>query len=248
MKTNDFQIDTDSAEPIYVQLANYMKKEISSEHWPVGSKIPSEEYFVNGLGISRGTVRKASLMLVEDNVLEKIQGKGTFVSDNSILYPVGQELLSYEEMMHSNGQEFVTRVLSSESITADSFLAEKFNISEGDPIFYLVRLRSVDDKPILLLRNWVSYARLPNIQKINFEKTGLFNAIESELGTKIKFGVREFSAVNLSEEEAKLFEVKPNKAVLRLFQTTFDDNSQPLEYSDVLISTENYKMTSILNR
>ena len=62
------------SDPIYNQTINAIKKKIIDEDWEPGYRIPSEEQLVKILEVSRGTVRKAISLLVEDGVLEKIHG------------------------------------------------------------------------------------------------------------------------------------------------------------------------------
>ncbi len=51
--------------------------------FPVGSKLPSESSLAESLGVSRMTLRQALALLEEDNIIEKIQGKGNFIKERN---------------------------------------------------------------------------------------------------------------------------------------------------------------------
>ena len=68
--------------PLYVSLANIIKERINNQQYQVGSSIPSEAELREEFAVSRTTVRKALKLLTDQNILIKLPGKGTYVSDN----------------------------------------------------------------------------------------------------------------------------------------------------------------------
>jgi DNA-binding GntR family transcriptional regulator len=68
---------------LYEQVYDLLKSRIEAGEWGVGSALPNEVDMSRDLGISIGTVRKAREMLVEDGLVERRQGRGTFVLDSA---------------------------------------------------------------------------------------------------------------------------------------------------------------------
>jgi len=66
--------------PLYHQVEQVIRYWISSGRYAPGSQIPSEHQLGRELEVSRVTVREALRELVQDNLLVKVQGKGTFVA------------------------------------------------------------------------------------------------------------------------------------------------------------------------
>ena len=64
---------------LYRQVKDHILGELAAGHWKAGEMLPSEKLFAEQLGVSQGTVRKAIQELVEENVLYREQGRGTFV-------------------------------------------------------------------------------------------------------------------------------------------------------------------------
>lgn len=75
----DIQIDHDSKIPKHTQLFNQIESLIKTKRWAEGYKLPSENQFQEELGVSRSTVRQALQAAMNEGLIEKIVGKGSFV-------------------------------------------------------------------------------------------------------------------------------------------------------------------------
>lgn len=245
---SNISIDNNSPISIYQQIADQIKADISKKTLKPGEQIPSEKWFVDNLKVARGTVRKAISLLVEEGTLEKVQGKGTFVTKPKISYPFAQELVSYAETMKAKNINFKTQVIEQKVVKPFVEIQEKLQLKSNQEVLYLVRLRSMEDTPAILTFNWISLDRCPGLETVDFNQVALFDAIEKNVGIKIKYGVRNFSARNLNRKQAKIMELAPNDAVLELNQVTFASDNKPIECSDALLRTDQYKVTSILYR
>lgn len=245
---SNITIDNNSPISIYQQIADQIKADIGKKTLNPGDKIPSEKWFVDTLGVARGTVRKAISLLVEEGTLEKVQGKGTFVTKPKISYPFAQELVSYAETMKAKNINFTTQVIEQKVVKPSVEIQEKLKLKSNQEVLYLVRLRSMEDIPAILTFNWISLDRCPGLETVDFNQVALFDAIEKNVGIKIKYGVRNFSARNLNRKQAKIMELAQNDAVLELNQVTFASDDEPIECSDALLRTDQYKVTSILYR
>ncbi|MGE5398700.1 MAG: GntR family transcriptional regulator, partial [Chitinophagales bacterium] len=72
-------LDLQSPLPLYVQLREIIRKKIEGGSWAIGEQIPGEHDLVNQYGVARATVRQAIMDLVNEGLLYRKQGKGTFV-------------------------------------------------------------------------------------------------------------------------------------------------------------------------
>lgn len=241
-------VKEESSTPLYHQIADWMTVNITSEYWKKGHKLPAEEDLAKELNVSRGTLRKAIAVLIEQGLLIQIQGKGTFVEKQKISYSFAQELISFAESMESKGYTFDTRVLGKRIVKPSPYIQSKLSLDENETVLYLKRVRLIKNEPAILLENWVSLKHCPGIEHTNFETTSLFNAIEKCIDGKIVFGIRNFAAKSLNEEQAGLLRLAVNEPVLYLDQITFGHNRIPLECSHVLLRTDKYEITSILTR
>ena len=72
-------VDHDAATPLWAQLADILRKQIRAGKLPSGRVIPSESTLMQEHEVARGTVRKAIDALVAEGLVERVQGRGTFV-------------------------------------------------------------------------------------------------------------------------------------------------------------------------
>lgn len=236
------------AEPIYQAIARQFRDKVASGEWAKGHRIPSEQELVAKLGISRGTLRKAVGLLVDEGILERTQGRGTFVASEKVSYPFAQELISFAEEMRRRGQEYHTQVLSSEVIEAPAWLLSHLDAPKGSRVLSLERTRDVNGIPAVFMKNWVLLDKCPGLDQEDFTKVGLFEAIERRTGKRIKYGVRDFSAKILDKEQALIMGRKAGDPVLYMTQTTYGQDETPIEFSNLLLRTDQYQVTSVLYR
>ena len=65
--------------PIYLQISELLTRQIRAGHWRAGERLPTEAELAESLGVAVGTLRKSLALLQEQQVLERIQGSGTYV-------------------------------------------------------------------------------------------------------------------------------------------------------------------------
>ena len=67
------------APALYLQLTTHFRDQIARGALPPGSQLPTELDLASTFEVSRNTVRQAMQVLVNDGLLERTQGRGTFV-------------------------------------------------------------------------------------------------------------------------------------------------------------------------
>lgn len=237
----------DVTEKIYVQVAEELKSLIVKGKVKFGERLPSEEQLSSQYVVSRGTIRKAIQLLADENLVKKVQGKGTYAVESQSGYPFGQMLISYTETLRNRGITFTTRIIESRIEEPSATIKARLKIG-SEKVFYIERLRLVEGKPAGLFKNWVVLKLVPNIDSKDFTRLGLFEAIEEDGKQKIKLGVREFSAVIPDTEQMQLLGLEHNEALLKLEQVTYNQNDEIIECSDVFLITKRYKVSSLLTR
>ncbi|MBI3144068.1 MAG: histidine utilization repressor [Pseudogulbenkiania sp.] len=96
--------------PAYVQIKDYVRRQIESGTWPMGSLIPSEHELVKQFGVSRMTVHRALRELTADQVLNRVQGAGTFVTGQKYQSTL-IEIKSIAEEIKGRGDRHSSEVL-----------------------------------------------------------------------------------------------------------------------------------------
>ena len=123
MITEPVQIDRQSYEPAYVQLANILQEQIASGRYLPGSKLPSESELCKQYKVSPMTVRRSIKALLDGGVVSTIQGSGTFVR-NPVLWEVSFGLDDFQRLLMDKERTKV-QLVEAKIIKADETLAER---------------------------------------------------------------------------------------------------------------------------
>lgn len=74
-----FQINQQLDIPIYQQLVDRVRSAVKKGELEPGQKLPTVQELADRLGVAKGTIKRAYDELEHNGLLEKIQGRGTFV-------------------------------------------------------------------------------------------------------------------------------------------------------------------------
>lgn len=221
---------------LHGNVANYIRSKIYAKEWGAGTCIPSEHQLMEEFGISRGTVRKAIKALVDEGLLKKEHGRGTFVSEPHIVHPGGDRPFSFAESLAEQGISFETEVLNKERIEATPEVAEKLQIKQGDPVLKLRRVRRAGGKAIMVLDSWTPLEICPGIENMPLEEMSLFDAVEAATGAHIELSHMVYSARSAGKDLANVMEVSESSPILNLEQLIFLDDGRPIEWGDTMLA------------
>ena len=112
--------------PLYRQIADRIREQIARGELKPGDALPTESALQTEFGVSRVTVRQALRQLVEQQILESIQGSGTYVKEERVNYDIFQ-LTSFDEKLSDRHVETHSEVLIFEVIPADNFLQQQLH-------------------------------------------------------------------------------------------------------------------------
>ena len=97
--------------PAYIQIHDQIKSEIDQKIWKIGERLPSERDLAEKFQVSRMTLRQAITLLVEEGVLERRVGSGTFITSTRVQEKM-RGTTSFTEIMKSQGKEPSSQVIS----------------------------------------------------------------------------------------------------------------------------------------
>ena len=90
-----------SAQPFYLSLSNQLRSEIVKGSWPAGTQLATIDQLSERYGVAKVTVRQALGMLASEGLIERIQGKGTFVADGVKRPKIIQLELSWQSLLQT---------------------------------------------------------------------------------------------------------------------------------------------------
>ena len=245
---SQFQPDHNGPVPIYEQIKTWIKGQIVSGAWLEQYKLLAEADLAVELEVSRGTVRKAIADLTKEGLLVRTHGRGTFVAPGALEQPLADRLVTFSEDLISRGIPFETEVLEQGVVEADGRLAGRLHVLVGQNLFFLKRQRLVKDVPLIVLHNYVILDICPDIVDLDFTHVRLFEVLENQYGLKIDYGRRTFQAQAANAETASYLALEKGDPVMHIEQQTFLINKQLIEFSDLWLRGDQFKLSARVQR
>lgn len=231
-----------------MQIADLLRNDIYQGELKEGERIGSELTLSEKFDVSRGTVIKAIDELVKEGIVEKIHGKGTFVTAHDISYPLGDGLLSFAETLKAQDINFQTKVLEQKIVSANENVSNKLKVDQGTDIYYLLRLRYTNEQNIMLIENRINLEVIPEIINIDLENQSLFEQIEKLTNKQIAYSESRFAARVVGKERGEILQISPESPVLHLEQIVYLEDDVAVEYGNVWLISNKYYLSTIFNR
>jgi GntR family transcriptional regulator len=182
-----------------------------------GDAIPSERTLTERFAVSRMTVRQALDSLVSDGVLQREQGRGTFVAPSRVDFEM--RLTTFAEDARRLGLVPGTRVLAAETLPATPRIAEVLSVAEGAPVHRVQRLRTANGEPFSIETGWIPAGLLPDMLADGVPES-IYGALRAG-GHPPTWGEDTFLAADATDVEAELLGLSGSRAVLRTRRRTF---------------------------
>ena len=170
--------------PLYVQAKEYLLGKIESSEWAEGGMLPREEDLCRTLDVSRITIREAMKLLVREGKLERIPGKGTFVSRRKLEQRLDRQF-SFTRWAVLNAIEHATRILRVETLACTSHIAKHLEIGEGNLVTRIERLRLGNGEPLMAEEIWVPEALCPELHLKDLAFVPLHDVLAKDYGIEL---------------------------------------------------------------
>ncbi|MBW0615134.1 mannosyl-D-glycerate transport/metabolism system transcriptional repressor MngR, partial [Escherichia coli] len=198
--------------PLYRQIADRIREQIARGELKPGDALPTESALQTEFGVSRVTVRQALRQLVEQQILESIQGSGTYVKEERVNYDIFQ-LTSFDEKLSDRHVDTHSEVLIFEVIPADDFLQQQLQITAQDRVWHVKRVRYRKQKPMALEETWMPLALFPDLTWQVMENSK-YHFIEEVKKMVIDRSEQEIIPLMPTEEMSRLLNISQTKPIL----------------------------------
>ncbi|MFB4475229.1 GntR family transcriptional regulator [Oceanobacillus caeni] len=235
-------LDYNNSIPLYVQLKERIEKNILNGKYE--DKIPSEREVMDEFYVSRSTVRQAINELVNEGVLEKRPGKGTFISLKPINDWLGS-LSSTSETIKRMGMEPGAKLIKAEQITLPPHLQKIIGLSHA---FHFKRIRFANQIPIGIENNYYSLELGEKINEFDLNNITLYDLLELKLGIHTKQAEQIIRAGKVSIKDAVLLKVPRNTAMLEVDRKLVDVNDRFVEFEQAFYRADMYSFKINLAR
>ncbi|AWV29527.1 GntR family transcriptional regulator [Limosilactobacillus fermentum] len=214
--------------PVYIQIHNQLRENIEGGKWQVGEKIPAERELAAEFGVSRMTLRQAIQTLVDEGVLERRVGSGTFVASRKVQEKMAG-VTSFTDLMEGMGKVPSSKAISYHLTIPSQSEMEKLQLKGDEQVLRMERIRYGNGIPICY-----EVATIPAQLVADFSKeevtTSYYRTLAERSHLYPGHAIQNVSATNATEKIAEYLDIKRGDALLRMTQISYLQDGRPFEY------------------
>ena len=227
-----------SFQPLYKQVYDLLTTRLVEGYWKPSESLPSEMALAAELGVSQGTVRKALNQMVSEKLLQRQQGKGTYVAEHT----QESSLFRFFRIREPNGENLIpeTQVLSSSRRAPTKEEKSNLGLTGKAQIVELIRLRSLHGDPAILEKVIQPLSIFPDIDKQPEMPNSLYTLYQEKYGISIVSVHDEIHAVQIPSDYAGHLDLKPGAPVLLIERASINIDGRTVEWSQAYCTTEKF--------
>ncbi|MGF7058912.1 GntR family transcriptional regulator [Brassicibacter mesophilus] len=240
------KVSKQSALPLYYQLKEILVEMIENEELKPGDPILPELELCKLHDISRMTARKAIMALVNEGLLYREQGKGTFVSNPKEKQQISK-LKGFSEEMEEKGLKTSTKLLSFKIKKATKKIKAHLQLTDdNDLIIEIRRLMIIEDEPFSLETVCIPHYMCPDMVKETIEGNSLYKLLSKNYSYVMDYAKQSIEPTILDEYEGSMLMIPKDTMALLFRRKTYLVDGRVIEYTKSIYRSDKYKYEIIL--
>lgn len=218
--------DREFTAPKYYRVKEELRH-LAKEAGPEAS-LPTERTLASRYQTSRTTVRQAISELVAEGLLNRTQGKGTFVAPPRPTYV--RQLTSFTEDAEAQHLKSASEILGIDAVPSDVHLAEQLGVPVGTRLTRLERIRVIDGEPLAHETAYLP-GDLPNLEQNLASNGSLYAVLRNHYGITIAEAEDTVMTVVAGPLEAHLLAIETGAPLLLTQRRGLDSDGIPVEWT-----------------
>lgn len=209
------------------QIADALGAAIAAGEFPAGRQLPTEAALAARFGVNRHTVRRALATLAERGLVRTTQGRGTFVEQGPIPYPIGPRT-RFSEIVSRAGRQAWGDLVGASTVPASPEAAAALGLAPGNSVVEMLTLHRADDAPISAARIALPLPRFDGFASAYARSGSITRAFAA-------FGVADYTRLSTrigaraaTAEEAARLDVAPGRTLLTVASVNVDADGRPI--------------------
>lgn len=228
-------IDSESPIPIYYQIREQLRRQILSGELKPGAPLPSEAQICTQCGVSRMTARLALSQLANEGLVVRRKGRGTFVAPPKATFHQGSPFfLSYTALLEHLGLQAGAQIRRQEVVPASSQVAERLQLSEGEAVVCIVRLRSADGQVMSLEISYLPQRLFPTLVELDLADRSLYQVLEKTFSLAPAYAIDTIELSTAGPHEAAELHIPEGTPVVLSTRVTYSEQDIPLVFTQTL--------------
>ena len=226
--------------PLYQQIQHLIRHRITTGHYTPGSQIPSENELCRELNVSRVTLREALRELVRDDMLVKIQGKGTFVNANPPRRIPPVKYAGFLDELQERMRKLTVKNVEIDTIPVNAELGKILRLEGGTEIVRIRRLRLIEDEPFSLTINYLPADIGRKISAKALQTIPLLRILQDDLKIPIVGAHETIEAAPADPEVARKLSIPVLYPVMHMKRVMFTTGNRPFELVETYYRADKY--------
>jgi len=228
--------------PLKYQIANHIRRQIREGIWEAGEQIPTEKELCERYKVSRITIVNALLILQGENLIERRQGKGTFVADFRINRSLSSRN-SFSNDIRNLGFSSSIQLLECEMVKAPSRVAKELGIEKGSDMVRVKRLRFVEEEPVAITNSYLTLELgLDLLETADVQSLSLYQYLKTKTQETPEPGTLYIEPSLLTDEEAELLRTSPKSACCITYNVTMIAG-EPVEFVQTILRGDRFRLS-----
>jgi GntR family transcriptional regulator, N-acetylglucosamine utilization regulator len=235
---DEIQINRSSIRPLYLQVKEALELWISdsmrSGSLSPGDRLPSENELSDRLNISNITIKRAMDELRRQGLIQRIQGRGSFVIGQKKVMLNLQRLFSLTTFTRESGMRPARETLEISELTASASIAKHLGLPPGSRVIHLVRLRLMDKVPVAIDTSFLPKEFFPDLITVYNDQLSLYEVMASRYDHEVVKAHDILGPVLIKPDEANALEVPVGTIGVIVERTGLDAAGVPLEFTKMI--------------
>lgn len=239
------KVDKQLEIPLHLQLSTIIREMIDIGELQPGDSLMSERDICKLQGISRMTVNKAILNLVNEGLLDRQQGRGTFVALKKQKHRY-QRLEGLTQIIKQQGLEISNQILEFDLGERSQKVQKKLKMDQS--IGYKIkRIRYIDQDPVVLETVYLNPKICPHLTRDLVQKYPLYQLYKERYNYKIIRAEQIITPIMLAKEEAKLLNEPKNTLALKIDRIVYTIDEEVMEYTVSIFMSNKHDFEIVLH-
>jgi GntR family transcriptional regulator len=232
--------------PLYVQLEQILKSQIMTGELLPEKRVPTEKELAETYKVSSITARQAIMRLVQEGLLTRKQGKGTFVrkglknTKNIMTLNVAGDI---KDVLPEGLISQKVSVLGIETIKSPMLVAATLKVGEQEDVTRVIRTRKDNNVIISYIKNYLPVDIGEKITKTDLLTKPMLHVLKNKLKLSLKEGIQYVVAVSADYEIASALSISISSPVLYLETIIYDVNDRPVDFVQTFYRSDLFKYT-----
>jgi GntR family transcriptional regulator len=233
--------------PLYEQVAEVLRRQIHTSELKPGMAIPSESELTSSFKVSRVTARKALDLLVDEGLIVRRQGKGTFVTGGKVQQDL-HTLRGFAELMAERGDEQAMEVIEFGVVEADTRVACALRLDHGSSVLRIRRRHLLQGAPIAYAIIYVPHHLGRRFTRDDVATIPIYTLLEARAQIHIRRATQVIRAVAADQLTARQIDLPRAAPVMMIERVTYSSEDMPVEYIVFFYRGDRYELAAELFR